>query len=107
MCQVCCGILGGRPEVASLATYFSYDPITEFFYSGEDVGDRGEVLDLRVTHADLDRVIVTERMLLLTKFDDLLGQEDGIDFFFRCFHVENGVMECWSIGVMGVKYYTP
>ena len=50
------------------------DRITEFFYRREDIGDRGEILDLRVTHADLDRVIVTEGVFLLTKFDDLLGQ---------------------------------
>ena len=84
-----------------------YDRITELFYRREDVGDRGKVLDFRMTHANFDRVVVTEWVFLLTKFDDLLGQENGIDFLFGCFHVENGVMECWSIGVMGVKYYTP
>src|SRR5262245_50087860 len=63
-----------------------YDRITELFYCREDVGDRGKVLDFGMTHANFDRVVVTEWMFLLTKFDDLLGQEDGIDFFFRCFH---------------------
>jgi hypothetical protein len=75
-----------------------YDLITELFYRSEDVDDRGEVLDLRVTHADLYRVIVTEWVFLLTKLDDLLGQYDGIDLFFRRFHM--GEMEYWSVGVL-------
>jgi hypothetical protein len=63
-----------------------YDLITELFYRSEDVDDRGEVLDLRVTHADLYRVIVTEWVFLLTKLDDLLGQYDRVKLFFSRFH---------------------
>src|SRR5262245_49262326 len=53
-----------------------------------------------MTHADLDRVIITEWVFLLTKFDDLLGQEDGINLLLRCFHDSrgwgNGVLEYWG-----------
>ena len=65
---------------------FFYNRITEFFYRSEDIDDRGEALDLRVTHSDLYRVVVTVWMFLLTKFDDLLGQYDRVNLFFRRFH---------------------
>jgi len=70
----------------------SYDRITEFFYRSEDIGDGGEVLDLRVTHSDFYRVIVTEWVFLLTKLDDLLGQYDRVNFFFRGLHA------VWEMG---------
>jgi hypothetical protein len=72
-------------QVAGLVR-FSYDHVPELFYRSEDVSDRGEALDLCVAHADLYRVIVTERMLFLTKLDDLLGQYDRVNLFFRRVH---------------------
>ena len=57
-----------------MVSWTFYDRITEFFDRSEDIGDRVEALDLRVTQAELYRVIVTEWVFLLTKFDDLLGQ---------------------------------
>src|SRR5947199_4465625 len=81
---------------------FPRDPITEFFYRSEDIGDRGEVLDLRVTQSHFHRIVVTVRVFLLTKLDDLLGQYNRVNFFFRCFH---GELE--SIGVMSGGNNTP
>src|SRR5262245_43511377 len=94
-CQVCRSILGlaeGKSQDWLIRLF--YDRITELFYRREDVGDRGKVLDFGMTHANFNRVVVTEWVLLLTKFDDLLGQENGIDFLFGCFHKgRSGVLE--------------
>ena len=62
------------------------DLIAELLDCRDDIGDRREIVDLRVPHAQLHSVVVTVRMFFFTKFENLLRQREEICLRFVRIH---------------------